>query len=77
VTAAAAASDGHDEQSPKLLESDDEIQLTSAPDCGLRVERFLDRAPPELLSLAALEVLSIVAYEQTRHARRHQPHPRD
>ena len=47
-----------------LLESDDEIQLTSAPDCGPLVERFLDRPPPEPLSLAALEVLSIVAYEQ-------------
>jgi segregation and condensation protein B len=47
-----------------LLESDDEIQLTSAPDCGPLVERFLDSPPPEPLSLAALEVLSIVAYEQ-------------
>ena len=47
-----------------LLESDDEIQLTSAPDCGPLIERFLDMPRPEPLSLAALEVLSIVAYEQ-------------
>ena len=47
-----------------LLESGDEIQLVSAPDCGPLVERFLDKPPPEPLSLAALEVLSIVAYEQ-------------
>ena len=47
-----------------LLESDDEIQLTSAPDCGPLVERFLDMPRPEPLSLAALEVLSIIAYEQ-------------
>src|SRR5207248_3880610 len=47
-----------------LLESGDEIQLVSALDCGPLVERFLDRPPPEPLSLAALEVLSIVAYEQ-------------
>ena len=47
-----------------LLESGDEIQLVSAPDCGPLVERFLDRPPPEPLSLAGLEVLSIVAYEQ-------------
>lgn len=47
-----------------LLESDDQIQLVSAPDCGSLVERFLDKPPPEPLSQAALEVLSIVAYEQ-------------
>jgi segregation and condensation protein B len=47
-----------------LLESGDEIQLVSAPDCGPLVERFLDKPPPEPLSQAALEVLSIVAYEQ-------------
>jgi len=47
-----------------LLESGDEIQLVSAPDCGPLVERFLDRPPPEPLSQAAFEVLSIVAYEQ-------------
>jgi segregation and condensation protein B len=47
-----------------LLESGDEIQLVSAPDCGPVVERFLDRPPPDPLSPAALEVLSIVAYEQ-------------
>ena len=47
-----------------LLESDDEIQLTSAPDCGPLIERFLDKPRPEPLSLAALEVLSIIAYEQ-------------
>jgi len=47
-----------------LLESGDEIQLVSAPDCGPLVERFLDKPAPEPLSQAALEVLSIVAYEQ-------------
>jgi segregation and condensation protein B len=47
-----------------VLESGDEVQLVSAPDCGPLVERFLDRPPPEPLSPAALEVLSIVAYEQ-------------
>jgi segregation and condensation protein B len=47
-----------------LLESGGEIQLVSAPDCGPLVERFLDKPPPEPLSQAALEVLSIVAYEQ-------------
>src|SRR5439155_23235552 len=47
-----------------LLESDDEIQLTSAPDCGPLIERFLDMPRPEPLSQAAMEVLSIVAYEQ-------------
>ena len=47
-----------------LLESDDKIHLTSAPDCGPLVERFLDKPAPEPLSLAALEVLSIIAYEQ-------------
>ena len=34
------------------------------PRCSRLVERFLDRPPPEPLSLAALEVLSIIAYEQ-------------
>jgi segregation and condensation protein B len=36
----------------------------SAPDCGPLIERFLDKPAPEALSQAALEVLSIVAYEQ-------------
>jgi segregation and condensation protein B len=47
-----------------LLESSDRIDLVSAPDCGSLIERFLDKPAPEPLSQAALEVLSIVAYEQ-------------
>jgi segregation and condensation protein B len=47
-----------------LLESGDRIELVSAPDCGPLIERFMNRPLPEPLSQAALEVLSIVAYEQ-------------
>src|SRR5207302_961288 len=47
-----------------LLESGDHIELVSAPDCGPLLERFLNRPAPEPLSQAALEVLSIAAYEQ-------------
>ena len=46
-----------------LVEDADRLGLASAPDCTV-VERFLDTPPPEPLSQAALEVLSIVAYEQ-------------
>ena len=42
----------------------DRIELVSAPDCGPLIERFLEKPAPEALSQAALEVLSIVAYEQ-------------
>jgi len=47
-----------------LVEDADRLELASAPDCTTVVERFLDTPPPEPLSQAALEVLSIVAYEQ-------------
>jgi segregation and condensation protein B len=47
-----------------LLESGDRIELVSAPDCGPLIERFMNQPAPEPLSQAALEVLSIVAYEQ-------------
>jgi len=47
-----------------LVEDADWLKLASAPDCTAVVERFLDTPPPEPLSQAALEVLSIVAYEQ-------------
>jgi len=41
-----------------LLESGDRIELVSAPDCGPRIERFMNKPAPEPLSPAALEVLS-------------------
>jgi segregation and condensation protein B len=47
-----------------LLESGDRLELVSAPDCGPLIERFVDKPAPEPLSQAAMEVLSIVAYEQ-------------
>ena len=47
-----------------LLEAGDRIELVSAPDCGPLIERFMDKPAPEPLSQAAMEVLSIVAYEQ-------------
>jgi segregation and condensation protein B len=47
-----------------LLEPGDRVELVSAPDCGPLLERFLNRPAPEPLSQAAMEVLSIVAYEQ-------------
>jgi len=47
-----------------LLEHADHVELVTAPDCGKIVEGFLNVAPPEPLSQAALEVLAIVAYEQ-------------
>jgi segregation and condensation protein B len=47
-----------------LLEAGDRIELVSAPDCGPVIERFMNRPAPEPLSQAAMEVLSIVAYEQ-------------
>jgi segregation and condensation protein B len=47
-----------------LLESGDRIELVSAPDCGPLIERFMDKPAPEPLPQAAMEVLSIVAYEQ-------------
>jgi segregation and condensation protein B len=47
-----------------LLEHADQLQLVTAPDVGKIVEAFLHVDPPEALSQAALEVLSIVAYEQ-------------
>jgi segregation and condensation protein B len=56
-----------------LLESGDRIELVSAADCGPVIERFMNRPAPEPLSQAAMEVLSIVAYEQpiTRAEIRH------
>jgi segregation and condensation protein B len=47
-----------------LLESGDRIEMVSAADCGPMIERFMTRPAPEPLSQAAMEVLSIVAYEQ-------------
>src|SRR5438128_2252311 len=47
-----------------LLESGDRIELVSVADCGPVIERFMNRPAPEPLSQAAMEVLSIVAYEQ-------------
>jgi len=47
-----------------LVEDADRLELASAPDCTAVIERFLDTPPPEPLSQAALDVLSIVAYEQ-------------
>ncbi len=47
-----------------LVEDADHLELASAPDCTAVVERFLDIPSPEPLSQAALDVLSIVAYEQ-------------
>jgi segregation and condensation protein B len=47
-----------------VLESGDRIELVSAADCGPVIERFMSRPAPEPLSQAAMEVLSIVAYEQ-------------
>jgi segregation and condensation protein B len=47
-----------------LLESGDRIELVSAPDCGPLIQRFMNKPSPEPLSQAAIEVLSIVAYEQ-------------
>ena len=47
-----------------LLESGERIELVSAADCGPLIERFMNKPAPEPLSQAALEVLSIVAYEQ-------------
>jgi len=47
-----------------LVEDADRLELASAPDCTAVVERLLDTPSPEPLSQAALEVLSIVAYEQ-------------
>jgi hypothetical protein len=47
-----------------LLESGDRIELVSAADCGPVIERFMNRPAPEPLSQAAMEVLSIVGYEQ-------------
>ena len=43
--------------------SSDPIELVSAADCGPLIERFLNPAP-EPLSQTALDVLTIVAYEQ-------------
>jgi segregation and condensation protein B len=48
----------------RLEESGDELGLVSAPDCAAVVERHLGQPVPEPLSQAALETLSIVAYEQ-------------
>jgi segregation and condensation protein B len=47
-----------------LLADGERLQLVTAPECSRLIERFLNRAPPEPLSQAALEVLAIVAYEQ-------------
>ncbi|MEK6256492.1 MAG: SMC-Scp complex subunit ScpB [Chloroflexota bacterium] len=41
-----------------------EIRLTSAPEIGQIVERFLDLEATTRLSKAALEALAIIAYEQ-------------
>jgi segregation and condensation protein B len=48
----------------RLEESADLLGLVSAPDCTAVVERHLGQRVPEPLSQAALETLSIVAYEQ-------------
>jgi len=48
----------------RLLEDGERLQLVTAPECSQLVERYLNRAPPEPLSQAALKVLAIVAYEQ-------------
>jgi segregation and condensation protein B len=48
----------------RLQESGDRLGLVSAPDCAAVVERHFGQPVPEPLSQAALETLSIVAYEQ-------------
>jgi chromosome segregation and condensation protein ScpB len=48
----------------RLEESGDQLGLVSAPDCTGVIVRHLGRRVPEPLSQAALEALSIVAYEQ-------------
>jgi chromosome segregation and condensation protein ScpB/uncharacterized cupredoxin-like copper-binding protein len=47
-----------------LVESGELLELASAPDCGPLIERVMNKPAPEPLSRAALEVLTIVAYEQ-------------
>jgi segregation and condensation protein B len=47
-----------------LQRSDDRVQLASAPENGLYVERFLGLEGRQRLSAAALESLAIVAYRQ-------------
>jgi chromosome segregation and condensation protein ScpB len=46
-----------------VLESGERIELVSAH-CRMLIERIMNTPPPELLSPAAMEVLSIIAYEQ-------------
>jgi segregation and condensation protein B len=48
----------------KHLQTGDRIELGSGADAGPVIERFMNRATPEPLSQAAIELLSIVAYEQ-------------
>jgi segregation and condensation protein B len=48
----------------RLEEFADQLGLVSATDCTPVVERHLGKARPEALTQAALETLSIVAYEQ-------------
>ena len=48
----------------KHLQTGDRIELVSGADAGPVIERFMNRPTPEPLSQAAIEVPTIVAYEQ-------------
>ena len=48
----------------RLQRSSSYVQLTTAPECSQAVERFLGLEVTTRLSLAALEVLAIIAYMQ-------------
>lgn len=52
------------ERGIRIQRHNGEIRLTSAPEVGEIVERFLDLEATTRLSKAALEALAIIAYEQ-------------
>ena len=47
-----------------LQRHEDRLQLTTAPNSGAVIERFLGAPPPVRLSRAALEALAVIAYRQ-------------
>jgi segregation and condensation protein B len=56
--------DGYAQRGLRLQKHKGDLRLTSAPETATLVERFLDLEATQRLSAAALECLSIIAYQQ-------------
>ena len=62
--ALASLEEGFNERGLRIQRHKGEMRLTSAPEVAEEIERFLDLEATSRLSAAALECLSIIAYQQ-------------